>query len=73
MFIQPTFQKFELYEFIACINEKCMFIISLNMLSMTMLEVLVDTAAHSGHGILIQCDIGAKTVSRSGNEYLIYI
>jgi hypothetical protein len=29
----------------------------------------MDAAAHSKHGILVQWDIGPKTIERSGNEY----
>jgi hypothetical protein len=39
------------------------------MVSMTIIEILVDVAAHFEHGVLIRCDIGPTTVERSGNEY----
>jgi hypothetical protein len=32
-------------------------------------KVLFDAAAHSEHGVLIRCEIGPKTVERSGNEW----
>jgi hypothetical protein len=37
---------------------------------MSILEVVVDAAAHSEHVVLIRCDIGAKLVERSKLECL---
>jgi hypothetical protein len=48
------------------------FFFSLAMFVTSIFQVLVDSAARSEHGILIECDIGAKTVERSGNEYMIF-
>jgi hypothetical protein len=35
------------------------------------IEVLPDATVLSEHGLLTRCDIGAKTVKRSGMEYFI--
>lgn len=39
---------------------------------MSILEVLVDAATHSDHGIVIRYGIGAKPVERSKRECLIW-
>jgi hypothetical protein len=41
------------------------FFFNLNIFSTNILDVLVGAAAHSGHRVLIKCDIGGKTVERS--------
>jgi hypothetical protein len=39
---------------------------------MSILEVIIDAAAHSANGILIWSEIGAKPVSRSELDCLIW-